>query len=285
MKIAISGSTGFIGTYLSNYFESRGHTIIPIGRRELSDGHESLLSGILEQADMVVNLAGASINKKWTEAYKQELYSSRIKTTQKIVDAINKSSHKPRLLISASAVGYYHSEGLHNEYEFTKGNGFLSDLCEYWETEAKKVSPEVRLCITRFGVVLASEGGAFKKLAFPAKVGLRAVFGSGKQPFPWIDIADLARSIEYIVYNNEITGTVNLVSPKIISHEEFIRCVSKHYRGILPLRVPACLLQFMMGEMATFLTEGQSVEPKVLNDSRFTFKSRTVSEFCSNLLY
>ncbi len=284
MKIAISGASGFIGTNLSHYFESRGHSIFPINRATLSDENKEMLHSILSQADIVINLAGASINKRWTNKYKKELRDSRIITTRKIVETINLSKHKPLLLLSASAVGYYHSEGHHNESVFEKGTGFLSDLCEEWETEAQNLSSDVRLCITRFGIVLADKGGAFGKMALPTKFGLIPILGSGRQYFPWIDLADLTRAIEYIIYNEEIKHIVNLVAPETISQNSLIRYVAKHYRGVIPLKIPAPVLSCIMGESASFLTEGQYVSSKKLQESDFVFKSPTISDFCSNLL-
>lgn len=284
MKIAISGASGFIGTNLSHYFESRGHSILPISRTVLADGNEPLLSNILSEADIVINFAGASINKRWTQQYKQELRNSRIITTRKIVETINHSEHKPELLISGSAVGYYHSEGHNNEFAFEKGTGFLSNLCEDWEAEAQNLTSDVRLCITRLGIVLADKGGAFGKMALPTKLGLIPILGSGRQYFPWIDLADLTRAIEYIIYNEEMRHTVNLVAPETISQNSLMHFIAKHYRGVIPLKIPASVLHCIMGESASFLTEGQYVSSKKLQESDFVFKSPTISDFCSNLL-
>lgn len=284
MNIAISGASGFVGTNLAHYFESRAHTILPINRTALADGNEWILKNIISQADVVINLAGASINKRWTEKYKLELYSSRIITTRKIVDTINNSEHKPHLLISASAVGYYNTQGIHNETVYEKGTGFLSDLCEKWETEAQKVTSDVRLCIVRFGVVLGAKGGAFEKLAFPTKIGLIPIIGSGKQFFPWIDISDLTTAIEYIIYNNSIKYIVNMVAPEIISQNSLIRSVAKSYRGYIPFKIPSKIFYWIMGESASFLTEGQCVGSMKLQQSNFIFNSPTIDDFCDNLL-
>ncbi len=283
MNIAISGASGFIGSNLSHYFESCGHTILSITRVSLANGNEYLLKDIISQADVVINLAGASINKRWTKKYKDKMRNSRIITTRKIVDTINKAEHKPHLLISASAVGYYNTQGVHSETDNQKGTGFLSDLCEEWEAEAQNLTSDVRLCITRFGVVLAAKGGAFSKLALPTKLGLIPIIGSGKQIFPWIDISDLTRAIEYIICNKNIEGTVNMVAPEIISQSLLIQFVAKHYRGFIPLKIPAVILYFLMGESASFLTEGQCVNSMKLQQSDFIFNSPTIVDFCSNL--
>ena len=281
MNIAISGASGFIGTYLSGYFTANGYNIFPLTRKILSD--ESELKKILSQSDVVINLAGAPINHRWTKSYKKELKDSRIISTHKIVNTINDMLEKPKLLISASAVGYYSLEGCYNEYNSIKGNSFLADLCEKWEEEAKQVSSEVRLVITRFGVVLAAEGGAFKEMMLPAKLGIATVLGSGNQPFSWIDIADLGNAMDFIIKNRVIDGTVNFVAPEKITNRKLMKIAAKHYRSFFSIRIPEFVFRFIWGESAEFITQGQCIEPKKLLDSGFIFKTSNISDFYSGL--
>lgn len=283
LKIAISGATGFIGSYLSQYFTDKGHVVFPLTRKILMNESDSELAGILSQSDVVINLAGASINHRWTESYKKELYDSRIKTTRKIVATINQISNKPKLLISTSAVGYYPSQGCYDETNAVQGNGFLSSLCEEWEKEAKAVSPDVRLVITRFGVVLAERGGAFEKIVQSAKFGVAGIIGSGEQSFSWIDIADLAQAMEHVINNTNLSGVVNFVAPEQITNKDLIQAAAKHYRSFLTIKIPTCFFRMVFGEAAEFMTEGQCVQPKKLLESGFVFKSPTISEFCASL--
>ncbi len=283
MKIAISGASGFVGTYLSRHFTNNGYVIFPLNRKIFTPESDSDLIDILSQADVVINLAGASINHRWTESYKKELYDSRIITTRKIVDTINRLDHKPKLLISASAVGYYPSTGCYDEYYARKGNGFLSDLCEQWEQEAGRVSTDVRLVITRFGVVLATQGGAFEKMVLPARLGVSTIIGTGSQPFSWIDITDLVDAMEYMINNSSIDGVVNMVAPDQITNRGLMKAVAKHYRSLLTIKIPAFVFRILFGESADFMTEGQCVQPKKLLESGFVFKSSTIPDFCSGL--
>ena len=283
MKIAISGASGFIGRYLSQHFIDKGHTIFPLSRESFTDEFSLELINILSQSDVVINLAGASINRRWTKAHKKELYDSRIITTRKLVNAINHAKSKPKGLISASAVGYYSSEGCYDEYNSIKGTGFLSNLCEQWEEEATKVSPDVRLAITRFGVVLATKEGAFDKMMLPAKYGIATIIGSGDQPFPWIDIEDLAHAMEYIIGTSALNGEVNLVTPEQISNKELMLAAGKHYNSLITIKIPASIFHILFGESAEFMTKGQCVYPKKLLDSGFVFKSKTIYDFFQSL--
>lgn len=279
MKIAITGATGFIGTNMSQYFESKGYKILGISRKLLSDSNENLLLEVISQSDVVINLAGATINKRWTDNYKKEMRDSRIVTTQKVVDAINKSEKKPHLFISASAVGFYSNTGINDEYLYTKGVGFLSDLCQDWEQEASKVSSDVRLCITRFGVVFANEGGAFEKMALPTKMGLIPIISNGKQLFPWIALVDLIRAIDHIIDDKNISGNINLVAPQILPYKQLMYAIAKRYSGFIPMPVPAFAIKALLGEFGESLTEGQYVVPKKIEKSDFVFKYPTVQDF------
>lgn len=283
MKIAISGASGFIGKYLSRHFIDKGHAIFPLSRKSFEDEFNSELIDILSQSDVVINLAGAPINRRWTKAYKKELYDSRIITTRKLVNAINHTTTKPKVLISTSAVGYYPSEGYYDEYNSIKGNGFLSNLCEQWEKEATKVSPDVRLVITRFGVVLAPRGGAFDKMMLPAKFGVATIIAQGDQPFPWIDIEDLALALEHIIGKSTLDGEVNLVAPQQISNRELMLSAAKYYNSLFTIRIPTFVFRVLLGESAEFITEGQRVYPRKLLDSGFIFKTKIISDFFQNL--
>ena len=172
MKIAISGATGFIGTHLTAHLTGLGHRAVPLGRSAFRS--QESLAAALAGCGAVVNLAGAPIDRRWSDAYKKQLYDSRIGTTRKLVAAINEMNPAPKVFVSASAVGYYPDQGCYDEYTAVKGTSFLSDLCESWEREASRVVPGIRLAVARFGVVLAPDEGAFAKMAFPFRKGIAA---------------------------------------------------------------------------------------------------------------
>jgi uncharacterized protein (TIGR01777 family) len=278
-KIAISGASGFIGTYLTNYFRNINYEIVSISRDLLEDNNSQILAKVLTECSIIINLAGAPINRRWSESYKEELYNSRINTTKKIVDAINSNLVKPHTFISASAVGYYPSSGCYTEENSIKGNSYLSYLCEEWENEAKKISTEVRLIITRFGVVLSPRGGAFKLMSLPARLRFATIIGNGNQYFPWIDILDLADAMKFIIDNDTVNDIVNFVSPEQITNKEFTRAAAQHYHSIMTLKIPRSFFKLLLGEASLFITEGQCVYPAKLLKAGYKYKSSSLQQF------
>lgn len=275
MKIAVTGATGFIGHRLCQYLRDQGYYIEPIGRELL--GNMYALQAIVADCDAVINLAGAPINHRWNREYKQKLYDSRIITTRKIVEAINNTS-KCRVLISASAIGYYPSTGCYDEYSKNRGNDFLADLCQKWEEQAQMVKPSVRLIIARFGLVLSKDGGALKKLMLGQKFGVTAILAKGDYPFSWIASEDLMRAIEFILKHEMIHGTVNCTVPDALTMRQFMIQLAQYNNSILVISIPKFILQLMYGEVATFFTNGQCVYPKKLMDNGFRFCAPHVSD-------
>lgn len=284
MKIAISGASGFIGTNLTNYLEKKGYLVVALNRSLFQDKSNGKLKETLIGADVIINLAGTSINHRWTKSYKQMMRDSRIIITRKIVETINSLECKPQLLISASAVGYYSTEGCYDELSSVKGDGFLSDLCEQWEQEARKVSPDVRLAITRFGVVIAGKGGAFEKMTLPMKFKVATVIGPGSQYFPWIYIDDLMRAIEYIINQSSMHDVVNFVAPEQATNKEFTKTVASRKKCFMTITVPKMFFDILLGEASSFITEGQCVIPQKLLDSGFSFSAPTAGKLV-DILY
>lgn len=283
MKIAISGATGFVGTHLSAYLKKRGDEVVSLPKELFITGEQETLAGVLSQCDAVINLAGATLNKRWTTAYKREMYDSRIGTTRAIVGAINSLRTKPGLFISASAVGYYPSAGCYGESDSKMGNGFLADLCRDWEDEAAKVSPEVRCVITRFAVVLSPDGGAFPKMVYPAQHRIAVQFGTGVQNFAWIDLQDLLRAMEFVINHPSIHGPVNMVSPRRINNGQFMRAIANHFHSWLVLPLPGMLLHMILGDASQLMLSGQCAYPEKLLSHGFTFRSHGISDFLSQL--
>ena len=147
MKIAISGASGYIGQHLTLFFTEKGDEVVPLGRNLFKEENFDELCHRVESCDVVINLAGASINKRWTKAYKQELYDSRIRTTHQLVNAINTRDILPKLFISTSAVGYYPTSGEYDEYNNRQGEDFLARLCGAWEKEARACLPDILISL------------------------------------------------------------------------------------------------------------------------------------------
>ena len=287
MNIAISGATGYIGKHLSNYLtEVGGHRILPLGRSMFREDMSGHLVQTLSHCDIIINLAGASINHRWTPEYKKELYNSRMNVTHRIIRALGTVKTKPKLMISASAVGYYPStESIlsstipFDEHFQARGSDFLAELCHAWEKEAQHCPSSTRLVITRFGIVLSPDGGAMQKMLNPLKMTkVATVIGPGTQPFPWIDIRDLCRAMEFIIDNDSMQGVYNLVAPQQVTQCTFTHMMAKAYHAWTTVVMPRAVFRLLYGEAASFLTKGQYVCPVRLLEAGFSYSVPTVEK-------
>mgnify|MGYP000653228209 FL=1 len=279
--IAITGASGFVGTSLTKYFSNLGYKIIAISRDILNN--QEKLKDTLNQTDIVINLAGANIINRWSDSYKKLLYSSRIDTTSKIVNAINSIENKPKLLISTSAVGIYDNKSTHNE-NGTFSNDFLSNLCQDWEKEALKANNETtKVAIFRFGIVLGRDGGAFAKMITPFKLGLGGIIGSGNQAFSYIHIVDLLRAYQFVI-ENKFSGVFNLTAPKPTTNLLFTRALGKALRRPTIFPVPEFILKLIFSEGAKVLTDGQDVIPEKLLSLGFKFEYKNIEETLQALI-
>lgn len=279
MNIAISGATGFIGKHLTRFLTEEGHRVIPLGRSMFREGMSGHLVQTLSHCDVVINLAGAPVDRRWTPEYKKELYDSRVHVTGYIIRAMEAVKTKPKLMISASAVGYYPSEGSYDEYTHTRGEGFLSDLCYAWEKEAKRCPADTRLVITRFGVVISPDGGAMEQMLKPLKLAkVATAAGPGMQPFSWISIRDLCRAMDFIIQNESVRGVYNFVVPQQISQFAFTRAMAKANHAWTTVIIPRPFFHLLYGEGGSFLTTGQNVRPTRLLEAGFQFVVPTVDK-------
>jgi uncharacterized protein (TIGR01777 family) len=279
--IAITGASGFVGTNLTKFFKNLNYKIIPISRDILND--ELKLKSVLDESDVIINLAGANIISRWTAEYKELLYTSRIDTTKKIVSALNQITDKNKLLISTSAVGIYDNKETHDE-NGTFANDFLSNLCQDWENEALKAkSPNIKVSIFRFGIVLGKGGGAFAKMLTPFRLGLGGIIGSGNQAFSYIHITDLLNAYKFVIENN-YEYTFNLTAPKPTINLLFTRALGKALRRPTVFPIPEFILKLIFSEGAKVLTDGQDVIPKRLLSLGFKFKYNDIKETVDGLI-
>ncbi|PHQ65213.1 MAG: TIGR01777 family protein, partial [Sulfurimonas sp.] len=212
MKIAICGKSGLVGSKLEEMFISKQRDVIGIKIRENTKVED--IAKDINGCDVLINLSGATILARWSKAYKNVLYNSRINTTRKLVDAIALCSKKPILFISASAVGIYDSEAKHDDYSTEYADDFLSHICKDWEAEARRAEQYgVRSVQTRFGVIYAKEGGAMQKMLPPFKMGVGGKLGDGYQIISWIYLEDLVRAYEFIINRHELKGAINFTTP------------------------------------------------------------------------
>lgn len=278
--IAITGASGFVGTNLNKYFSNLGYKILAISRDTLDNRDK--LEELLNSSDIVINLAGAPIIQRWSESYKKLIYTSRIHTTSRIVNAIQKIENKPELFISTSAVGIYDNKATYYE-NGSHANDFLSNLCEDWENEALKAKNEkTKVSIFRFGIVLGKNGGALQKMLPPFKLGLGGVIGSGNQAFSFIHINDLLNAYKFVI-ENKFEDIFNLAAPIPTTNRGLTLALGKTLNKPTILPVPEFVLNVIFSEGAKVLTDGQSIIPKKLEELGFEFKFKTIEETIENL--
>lgn len=282
MNIAMSGATGFVGGHLTRAFDGKGWKVIPLMRDDFREA-EMLLKKIAE-ADVVVNLAGASIVARWTEEYKKVMYGSRIETTKKIVDAMARGGKKPALFISTSAVGIYDSRGIHTEANARYADNFLGKLAFDWEQAALKASDTVRTVIFRFGIVLGPDGGALRKMLIPFKMGLGGTIGDGRQAFSWVHVEDLVRAYFAVIENKDFEGIYNLTAPNPTTNKGLSRALAHALHKPAVMRIPFFVLKLQLGEGANALLAGESVLPKRLLESGFTFRFTEIEKAIEDLV-
>ena len=278
MVLALTGSSGFVGSYLKDYFSSKGYEIILINRKDFQQTNQ--LEEKISKADVVINLVGANIIQRWTNEYKNILYHSRIDNTKKIVTAINNNS-KNQLLISTSAIGIYSDNVLNDEENFTYGDTYLTHICKDWENEANKAN--ARVAIFRFGVVLGN-GGALNKMLIPFKLGLGGKIGDGKQPFSYIHILDLARAYEFLIQKKELEGVFNLSTPYSVTNNKLTQILSNILNRPAFLPLPTFMVKLIFGQGSSVLTNGQNVYPKRLINKGFKFNFEKIEDVLTDLL-
>ncbi|OEF98521.1 TIGR01777 family oxidoreductase [Desulfuribacillus alkaliarsenatis] len=297
MRIAITGGTGFVGTALTELLINNGHEVVILTRKKPLQKSDSRVEYIqwlsdtghadLPVIDAIVNLAGASINNRWTENYKQKIISSRVEATKEVINLIENSPVKPKVLINASAIGYY---GTSTDRTFTEetdsaGDDFLASVVTRWEQEALKAEAYgVRVVCTRFGLILGKGEGALPKLVQPYKLYAGGPLGSGEQWYSWVHIDDVVGLIYFAILTNQLRGPVNAVAPTPVTMEDFGRALAKVLNRPHWLPTPAFILKLLLGEMSVLVLEGQRVIPEKALKHNYKFKYADINLALSNLL-
>ncbi len=284
MKILISGSHGLVGTALIKALEPDGHEIYRLVRHypnspteiEWSPERYSIALSLIEGFDAVVHLAGESIAEgRWTDEKKKRIRESRTRGTKLLADALGNLTNPPRVLLSASAIGYYGDRGDEVLTESSPpGDGFLSDVCVEWEkTTAHATAMGIRVMNSRFGIILDKEGGALKKMLTPFRMGIGGRIGSGKQWMSWIALDDVVGALKLALTNESLTGPVNFVAPNPVRNAEFTKTLGHALSRPTLLPIPAFGVRLAFGEMAdALLLSSQRVEPKILKGAGFEFQ-------------
>ncbi|MFH7043668.1 TIGR01777 family oxidoreductase [Paucibacter sp. JuS9] len=287
--VLITGATGFIGRQLLAELRAEGRPVIALSRNARR-AHALLGPGVRvvenldaiaseTRIDAVIHLAGARVlGQPWTAARRRELMLSRTGTTARLLALMQRLQQLPRVLVSASAVGFY---GASPEASFEprdeasppRPGEFQSDLCAAIEQEAQRAEAlGVRVVRMRFGVVLGTGDGAYPMLARAARFGLGAVLGDGRQAAPWLHVDDAVGLVRFAMDRNDIQGAVNAVAPDGATQARFVQALAASFGRRARLRVPAAPMRLLMGEMASLLFDGQNAVPRAALAAGYQFR-------------
>ncbi len=299
MKVAITGATGFVGSRLVAKLLAQGDEVLVLSRNAGAAQtkfpqvqvvqYRPLESGDWQKSisacDAVVNLAGEPIaEKKWTAEQKKIILESREVGTQKLVEAIEQATHKPQVLVNASAIGYYGvSETATFDESSPAGNDFLAEICQKWEAAAQTTSG--RSVILRFGIVLG-QGGALAKMLPAFKMFMGGPIGTGNQWFSWIQVDDVVAMILAAIQDTSMSGTFNATAPQPVRMKDLCQQLGALMSRPSWMPVPGFVLETMLGEGATVVLDGQQVLPKAALDRGFSFQYpelATALKACLNL--
>lgn len=287
LRVVVSGASGLIGSRLVKFLAGQGHRVDRLVRRPPPPGSTDIQwdpaagqveAGKLEGADAVVHLSGENIGAAcWTQARKKLILRSRVESTKLLAGALAGLKKPPRVLVSASAVGFYGDGGAEIILEgCPAGQGFLAEVCQAWEAAAEPArAAGIRVVHPRFGIVLDGEGGALKAMLIPFRLGLGGPIGSGTQFMSWIALSDLVRIILHLIQNENITGPVNAVAPQPVTNAEFSQTLGLVLNRPALLRVLPSITRCLFGEMGKALFLGSArVQPGKLAASGFYFLYR-----------
>jgi len=296
MNIMITGGTGFIGRALCHALLNQGHVLYVVSRHP--DQVNAILGHTVNAAtdplqwldqpmDVMINLAGAPIaDARWSDARKEVLLQSRLGPTRQLVRYAKEASHKPKVLISGSAIGFYGPHGDEDVMESSDSHDdFAHRLCLEWESEALAARElGLRVCLLRTGLVLGPNGGMLNRLLPAFKMGLGGRLGSGKHYMPWIHRDDLVAAILFLIARDNLEGAFNGSAPTPVRNETFSRVLANVLKRPLLLPVPACALKIILGELSEMLLTGAKVVPYRLQEEGFEFQYPTLKPALEDII-
>jgi len=297
MRVAVSGSTGLVGSEVVASLSAAGHEVVRLVRRPPAPGERAVRwdpekgetdAGALEGQDAVVHLAGENIaSGRWNAARKAAIRDSRVNGTRLLCDALAGLVRPPKTLVCASAVGFYGDRGAEVlTEESPPGAGFLPEVCREWEAASGAAALKgIRVVLLRIGVVLSPKGGALSRMLPPFRAGLGGVIGDGRQYVSWVALDDLVGIVLHALQSGELRGPVNAVAPVPVTNRELTEALGKALSRPTLLPVPAFALRLALGEMAdALLLSSARVVPKRLEETGYRFRFPELSAALRHLL-
>ncbi|KGR88292.1 TIGR01777 family oxidoreductase [Lysinibacillus odysseyi] len=291
MKVAIAGGTGLIGSRLCEMLKKRGDDVIVLTRSQSkmknAIPHVKWLNGekpepMLEGIDAFINLAGVSLNEgRWTIERKEAIYKSRMESTEEIIRIIGHVKKKPDVLVNASAIGIYPASinAVYTEESQEQSSDFLGTTVADWEEKALEANEfGVRVCLTRFGVVLGRGSGALPLIALPYLLFVGGTVGSGEQWLSWVHVDDVCGAIIHAIETPELEGPINVTSPNAKRMKQFGKTIGRTLNRPHWLPVPSTALKLALGEKSQLVLEGQYVVPEKLLSSGYRFQFASLED-------
>ena len=300
MTVLITGATGLVGQELVSLLLQNGFTV-----HYLSTSKSKLVSqnnykgfywnpktseidlNALTDVEVIVHLAGASVAKKWTPSYKQEIIESRVLSTRLLYKTLQKNLHQVKQIVSASAIGIYPNDlnYIYHETDNKVDNSFLGNVVQQWEEEVNQFEKlQIKVAKIRIGIVLAKNGGALQEMVKPIKMGVGAAFGSGEQYQSWIHIQDLVGIFQFVI-QNQLSGVFNGVAPYPVTNAELTKAIAKTLGKPLFLpNIPQFVMKLILGEMHQILFSSQHVSCRKLLDLKYQFKFASLDKALCDLL-
>jgi uncharacterized protein len=282
-NILITGGTGFVGRHLSKHLTAQGNEIYILTRSDRQTKEKNIhyvkwMNGQqpeLPSIDAVINLAGESINGRWTDEKKKAILNSRLKVTEELLQLVAKMQEKPAVWVNASAIGYYGTSktDIFTEQTTKHGNDFLAGVVKAWETKASEAETHgCRTVFTRFGLILGRDGGVLPQLSLPYRFFAGGTVGSGVQWVSWVHVEDVAQLIKESIEKEQYAGPVNVTAPHPVTMKEFGQVTGDVMHRPHWLPAPSIAFKLLFGEMSMLILKGQQVLPEKALDAGYTFK-------------
>jgi uncharacterized protein (TIGR01777 family) len=300
MKVLITGATGLIGSQLTDLLLRNNYTVHYLTTSPLKIHSKTNYYGFywnpqegkidencIENVDVIVHLTGASISKRWTNSYKQEIIESRVLSANLLFGLLRKTPNQVKHFISASGTAIYPDSDINIYDEFSKeiDDSFLGNVVAKWEESANQFNLlNIKVTKVRTGIVLSEKGGALLEMMKPIKIYVGSGFGSGKQMQSWIHLNDMA-NLYYFIIQNKVDGIINAVSPNPISNQELTKAIAKHLKRPLYLpNIPQFVMKLILGEMSILLFNNKKILPKRALELGFKFQFSTIDEALKNII-